>query len=273
MSYRLDPLSARLLHAHTPPGSLVLMYHSVVPGSGTAAWRYAVSMQRFRTQLDILQNEGWHTHTLAELAAQALPARSVVITFDDGYQDNYAAFEELAQRGMRASWFVVSRDIGAHSAWHDPGKAQVPMLDAAQLRTMHAAGMEIGAHSHSHRRLTECDDATLAAELSQSKTILEDILSAPVTSLAYPYGVYDARVVAAARDAGYRAACITRTGWAQHVDDPLQIRRLSIYADDTPGRFARKLVFADNAVDWRAMLHYARRQLMARLRKPARNPS
>lgn len=271
MTTRLDPISARLLRNGHASGSLALMYHSVAPGKGTAKWRYAVSMQRFQAQLDLLQSEGWRTCRLADMAGTALPPRSVVITFDDGYQDNFAAFEELAKRGMTASWFVVSRDIGALAAWQDSGSPQLPMLSAAQLREMQAGGMEIGAHSHTHRRLTQCDDAGLVSELTQSKATLENLLQHPVTSLAYPYGAHDDRVVAAARVAGYKTACTTRTGWAQAGNDPLQIRRLSIHADDSLSRFARKLAFADNAVDWLSLLNYAKRQLLTRLR-PARTP-
>ena len=268
MNIPLDPISARLLHTRHAPASIALMYHSIAPGSGTADWRYAVSMQRFRAQLDLLQSEGWRTYRLADMAGAALPQRSVVITFDDGYQDNFAAFEELSKRGMTASWFVVSRDIGGRAAWQDADSPQLPMLSAAQLRDMQAGGMEIGAHSHTHRRLTECDDATLVSELTQSKSILENLLQCPVTSLAYPYGAHDDRVVAAAHAAGYRTACTTRTGWAQRSNDPLQIRRLSIHADDSLSSFARKLTFADNAVDWVSLMNYARRQLMAWLRPP-----
>jgi peptidoglycan/xylan/chitin deacetylase (PgdA/CDA1 family) len=271
MNTRLDPITARLLGNSGQHGSVALMYHSVVPGTGTPDWRYAVSMQQFRAQLDLLQGEGWHTHRLDELGAKPLPARSVVITFDDGYLDNFAAFEELVKRGMTASWFVVSRDIGGNAAWQDSGSPQLPMLSASQLREMQAGGMEIGAHSHTHRRLTQCDDAGLVSELTQSTATLENLLQRPVTSLAYPYGAHDDRVVAAARVAGYQTACTTRTGWAQAGNDPLQIRRLSIHADDSLSRFARKLAFADNAVDWLSLLNYAKRQLLTRLR-PARTP-
>ncbi|HUW28696.1 MAG TPA: polysaccharide deacetylase family protein [Sulfuriferula sp.] len=266
MKNKLDPISARLLRNSHPHGSIALMYHSIATGSGTAHWRYALSMQRFRAQLDLLQGEGWGTYRLADLSARPLPPRSVVITFDDGYQDNFSAFNELEKRSMTASWFVVSRDIGRNSAWQDTGRPQLPMLNATQLREMQSAGMEIGSHSHTHRRLTECDDAALMAELTLSKSTLEDLLNTAVTSLAYPYGVHDARVVVAAKAAGYLTACSTRTGWAQYASDPLQIRRLSIYANDNLNSFARKLAFADNDVSWRRILRYASGQLATRLR-------
>lgn len=256
----LDPISAYLFRAAGGHGAIALMYHSIVPGAGTPHWNYAVSMQRFRAQLDLLQGEGWHTHRLDELGVKPLPARSVVITFDDGYRDNFAAFNELVRRGMTASWFIVSRDIGRNAGWQDPGSPQLPLLETSQLREMHAAGMEIGSHSHTHCRLTECDDQLLAAELAHSKSTLDELLDAPISSLAYPYGLYDHRVVEAARAAGYHAACTTRTGWAMRDGDPLQIRRVSIYPQDDLCSFARKLTFADNEVTWGALLHYAKRR-------------
>lgn len=261
----LDPITTRLLRNSGHHGAIALMYHSVAPGTGTPGWRYAVSMQRFRAQLDLLQSEGWHTQRLDRLGAKPLPARSVVITFDDGYQDNFAAFNELARRGMTASWFVVSRDIGRNAGWYDPDSPQLPLLEAAQLCEMHAAGMEIGSHSHTHCRLTECGKDALALELTHSKAMLESLLNAPVSSLAYPYGLYDDRVAEAARAAGYHAACTTRSGWAMCGNDPLQIRRVSIFAQDNLSSFARKLVFADNDVSWGALLRYARHRAIERI--------
>jgi len=261
----IDPISRYIHRKAGQHGPVMLMYHSVAPGTGTPSWRYAVSMQRFRAQLDLLQGEGWHTFRLDELGAKPLPTRTVVITFDDGYQDNFAAFNELARRGMTASWFIVSRDIGRNAGWQDPGSPQLPLLEAAQLREMHAAGMEIGSHSHTHCRLTECGTDALTLELTHSKAVLEALLNAPVTSLAYPYGLYDDRVVEAARAAGYLVACTTRSGWARHDEDPLRIRRLSVFDKDTLSAFARKLVFADNNVSWRALFHYTKGRITARL--------
>ena len=261
----LDPITTRLLRNSGHHGAIALMYHSVTSGTGKPGWRYAVSMQRFRAQLDLLQGEGWHTHRIDELGTKPLPARSVVITFDDGYQDNFAAFNELARRGMTASWFIVSRDIGRNAGWQDLGSPQLPLLEAAQLREMHAGGMEIGSHSHTHCRLTECDNDALAEELAHSKSILEDVLNATVNSLAYPYGLNDDRVVEATRAAGYIAACTTRSGWAIRDEDPLRIRRLSVFDQDTLSAFACKLVFADNDVSWRALFNYAKGRITARL--------
>ncbi len=262
----IDFISRRLLRNAGTHGPLALMYHSVVPGNDTPDWEWAVSHRRFVAQLDLLRDEGWTTGCVRDLVDPVnLPNRTVVLTFDDGYADNYPAFEALAQRNMRATWFIVSRDVGNMSGWDD-GVAPQRMLSSEQLRTMATAGMEIGAHSCSHARLIELDDAGLADEVGRSKTELAEIIGGPVQSFAYPYGKHDDRAVETVRRAGYVSACITRPGWAMRDNDPLRIRRVSIFAQDDLAAFARKLAFADNDVSWRHMLRYASGRAVARLR-------
>jgi len=247
----LDPISQRLLSGAGRNGPVTLMYHSVRPGRGAADWTWAVSQQRFEEQMDLLQKNGWRTFTVSELAGPGpFPEKSVAITFDDGYQDNYQAFMSLARRGMRGTLFMVSRDVGGRAGWQGEGGSGMPMLDKTQLREMLAAGMEVGCHSRSHPRLTEVDDARLHDEVSGARDELQDQIDTGVTSFAYPYGDYDDRVVEAVRQAGYSAACVTRSGCGRVDDDPLRLRRIAVFAEDNLATFARKLAFADNEADW-----------------------
>lgn len=260
---RIDPLS-RFLHRQAGQhGPVMLMYHAIAPGSGHPAWPWAVSMQQFRAQLDFLAESRYATPTMAELAepGRVWPGRTAVITFDDGYVDNLAACEELERRGMRASWFIVSGAVGRPPGWPDDGRPAGRMLNAAELRDMRAAGMEIGSHTVNHARLTEADDAQLQRELADSKAVLEDLLGAPVSSFAYPYGAWDARCAAAVAAAGYAAACTTRTGWALRDNDPYKLRRLTVFNTDTASSLARKLYFGSHDVRWRDIARYALRRL------------
>ncbi|WP_119293272.1 polysaccharide deacetylase family protein [Azohydromonas sediminis] len=247
-------------------GAVSLMYHAVTPGSGTPAWPWAVSMGRLRQQLDHLVGEGYAAVTVSELqAGTARAARHMVaITFDDGYVDNLEAVDELYRRGMRATWFVVSGSIGRAPAWKDPGRPPTRLLTAAELRDMASAGMEIGSHTVSHARLPDCGAAQLHAELHDSKATLEDAIGQPVKSFAYPYGLWDERCEEAVRTAGYQAACHTRTGWALHDLNPLRIRRLTVFNQDTVDTFARKIVFASHDVDWAHMVRYVARRVWQR---------
>lgn len=259
----IDPLSKRFLHDAGTHGPVMLMYHAVVPGRGTPAWPWAVSLERFRLQLAVLEDAGWQTPTMNELVAN--PAtynqRTAVITFDDGYIDNLAACEVLQGKGQRASWFIVAGSIGAAPAWPGDGRPAGRLLNGAELRQMQAAGMEIGSHTVSHSRLPTLSDVLLHREVNDSKRALEDVLGQAVTSFAYPYGEWDNRCADAVKQAGYMAACTTRTGWALRDGDPYRIRRLTVFNHDTPASFARKLYFGSHDVRWRDIARYALRRL------------
>jgi len=247
----LDPISQWLLSGAGRNGPVTLMYHSVRPGRGTADWTWAVSQQRFDEQMELLQQDGWRTCTVSELAAPGpLPDKSVAITFDDGYQDNHQAFMSLARRGMRGTLFMVSSDVGGRASWQGEDGSGRPMLDKTQLLEMLAAGMEVGCHTRSHPRLTQLDDHRLRDEVSGGRNELQDQIDAKVNSFAYPYGDYDARVVDAVREAGFAAACVTRSGSGRVDGDPLRLRRLAVIAEDNLATFARKLAFADNEAGW-----------------------
>lgn len=260
----IDPITRALHRRSGEHGPLMFMYHAIVPGKGVPSWPWAVSLQQFRDQLDFLATEGYATPTMGELVAAPVKqwqGRTAVITFDDGYVDNLAACEELQKRGMRATWFIVSGSIGEMPRWPEDGRPAGRLLNAGELREMQENGMEIGSHTVSHVRLTGLDDAHLMQELTHSRTTLEDLLGNAVGSFAYPYGDWDARCAAAVQQAGYAAACTTRTGWALRDKTPYQLRRLTVFNTDTPGSFARKLYFGSHDVRWRDIARYALRRI------------
>lgn len=267
LSMKPDPLSALLHRGAGQHGPIMLMYHAITQDEATPAWPWAVSMRRFRSQLDFLAAEGYTTTTMGELItapAGAWPARTAVITFDDGYADNLAAVDELERRGMRASWFIVTGSIGEIPQWPADGRPRGRMLDAAELREMHRGGMEVGSHTVTHVRLPEVDDARLARELNDSKHTLEDMLGTEITSFAYPYGAWDERCARAVARAGYTGACTTRTGWALRDRDPYGLRRLTVFNHDTTSSFARKLHFGSHDVRWRDVAAYAFKRMRKR---------
>lgn len=245
----------------------MLMYHSVTNGKGTPGWPWAVSMQRFRSQLDFLAAEGWATVTMSGMASLigASPDRTVALTFDDGYIDNLPAWEELQKRGMCASWFIVSGSMGKAPAWKTNASNSDRLLNAVELRSMQASGMEIGSHTVSHVRLTEVDQARQQNELIGSKTAIEDALGNAITSFAYPYGAWDDDCALAVKNAGYHCACTTRSGWALLDGDPFRLRRLSIFNTDTVSGLARKLALGANDVSWPQVTRYALQRTLAKI--------
>jgi peptidoglycan/xylan/chitin deacetylase (PgdA/CDA1 family) len=235
------------------------MYHSISSDKS----RWAVPERSFREQIRLLASEGWTTLCVRDLVDnKPLPKRAVVVTFDDGYSDNFnGAFLPLAASGMKATLFMVSGAVGKGSHW-DAGPA-MRMLERAQLIEMEGAGIEIGSHTRTHPRLTEARD--LNGEIAGSKEDIEEITGKPVVSFAYPYGLLDDKSVNAVKAAGYAAACTTRTGWYGSERDPLRIRRVAVFPEDSLSSFARKLVFADNEVSWARMTRYMASRVRARL--------
>lgn len=227
------------------------MYHSVSQGEGVSSWEWSVSSRYFSNHLDLLLDNGWKTACIRDLVSpDDLPEKTVFITFDDGYMDNYPAYKELTSRNMVATWFVVTNDIGKVSGWGDQEQRTKVILDRDRLLEMSHAGMEIGSHTCSHADLTLLDEADIRNELCTSKTALEELLGEKVHSFAYPYGRYNQSVISAVKKAGYEFAITCRSGWVRNNYDPLQIRRVAIFNGDSSSILSRKLAFADNNAGW-----------------------
>lgn len=258
----IDPITRLLGHESGHHGPVALTYHSVSPGHQTPAWPWSTSLSRFESHLDFLAGNGWHCVTMNQLAqcTTSFPVRTIAITFDDGYIDNLHALEALAQRGMTATWFIVSGSIGRTPEWRDHGQPQGRLLNADELVKLRQAGMEVGSHTATHARLISLPDQDLAHELALSRSQLETVLGESVHGFAYPYGAWDNRVADAVRQAGYQYACTTDSGWALRDNNPYRIRRLTVFNHDSTASLARKLYFGSNEASWfKAVRHVAHR--------------
>jgi peptidoglycan/xylan/chitin deacetylase (PgdA/CDA1 family) len=254
----IDTFSRRFLYNSGYNGPITLMYHSIQSKKNHPKWIWSVSLDQFIQQLDLLCEHGWTTICATHLTQQIkdLPQKTVLITFDDGYADNFLAFEELVKRNMKATWFVVTQDLGQKSSWVDENTPSYPLLTATQLSEMQKAGMEIGSHTHSHCRLPQINAEQMHEELHHSKAYLSDLLNKPIISIAYPYGLYNPAVLAVTKSAGYQVGFTTHSGFGLVNNNLLQVRRVSIMAGDSLSTFARKLAFADNDVSWSKMSAY-----------------
>jgi peptidoglycan/xylan/chitin deacetylase (PgdA/CDA1 family) len=119
-----------------------------------------------------------------------------------------------------------------------PHEHELLCLGWPELRELADGGWEVGSHTRSHPRLTTVDDKRLGAELRDSRAACEEGMGRPCRSIAYPYGDVDARVIAAARAAGYElaAALPKRHGSTDHLDWP----RVGVYHRDDLRRFRLK---------------------------------
>ena len=260
---RLDPITARLHRQPPAHGPLMLMYHAVLDQAQTPDWPWAVTRSNFEQQLDFLQAEGYATPTVSALMEdpERFSGRTVVISFDDGYTDNLEAAAALHLRSMQATWYVVSGSIGQEPAWPFDGRPGGRLMNATELRSLQQAGMEVGSHAVTHRRLSTLDTPTQLQEAARSKADLEDLLGTAVHSFAYPYGAFDNASAAAVQQAGYRSACTTAPGWMLRDGDPFRLRRLTVFNHDSTASLARKLSLGSHDVGWPQMASYFWRRL------------
>jgi peptidoglycan/xylan/chitin deacetylase (PgdA/CDA1 family) len=180
---------------------LALAYH----GIGTRAVRddphgLFVSWARLRRHVAWLRRRGYSLVTFGELVARGEDGLCA-LTFDDGFESCSA----LAELGVPATVFVTTGWLGG---WH-PDVPDARVLSEEGVRRLHAAGVEIGAHTATHPDLTTLGFDAARDELASSRVALEALLDAPVTSAAYPYGRATADTVRACEATGFAAACRT----------------------------------------------------------------
>ncbi|MBI3480321.1 MAG: polysaccharide deacetylase family protein [Nitrosomonadales bacterium] len=224
------------------------MYHNIgYPPQQAKLRSLYVRTGAFARQMRLLRLLGYRGLSMSD----AMPylrgeksGRVAVITLDDGYLDALEnALPALRANNFSATCYVVSQRNGQHNDWDAAAlNVRKQLMSAEQVKQWHAAGMEVGAHSRTHPRLTGCTDAELVDEIAGSKSDLEALIGAPVTQFCYPYGDVDARVVAATRQAGYSAATTTRRGRASAVDDPMQLRRVLVVGSHLLHMFLIKLL-------------------------------
>lgn len=216
------------------------MYHDVHEGRAPAAdvprsaSLYHVSRDAFRQHLEVLGSGPRRIRTVGEYAAlgDAGESDSIMLTFDDGWAGSLATGVEcLLAAGFRANFFVTREYVG-----------QRHFADASLLRDAHAAGMEIGTHGVTHRFLSRLPEPEVRAELADSKSFLEDLLGAPVTTGSVPGGAWSPAVARIAGECGYSALCTSRPGVNDGRTDRLSLRRVAIRGATTAAaveRYAR----------------------------------
>jgi peptidoglycan/xylan/chitin deacetylase (PgdA/CDA1 family) len=212
------------------PVADILMYHSISDRGGATA----IAPSDFAMQMECLAASGLPVLTLDDvLAARSggatLPPRSVVITFDDGFEDfARTAWPVMQRHGFRPIVYLPTGFVGRAEGWRgiaDPPRA---LMGWGTIRTLAGEGVIFGGHTVSHPDLTSLTDEALTAELTVSLREIEDRLGVGVPHFAAPYGRTDARVRAAiARD--YRTNVGTRLFTATAADDVFDLPRLEMF--------------------------------------------
>lgn len=213
-------------------GTPILTYHSV-DRTGSAI---STPPEFFEAQMAHLSRSGYRTISLSTFlqnmeggnSRERLGEKRVVLTFDDGYRNNYtAAFPILREFGFTATFFLAVDYVGKMGRWRrDPSIEEMPLFSWDEAREMEVAGMEFGAHTLTHADLTALSVKDAEREIAASRARIEDRLGRRVDGFCYPYGRFSSLIEAMVRDLGFAGACSVRYGIRNRHRDRYCLRRI-----------------------------------------------
>lgn len=196
----------------------ILMYHEI----GTGPNSLYVPTEKFRAQMNYLYKSGYHTVTMANaqemLAKGKIPAKTVILTFDDGYTSFYTrAWPIMQEFGFTGTVFVCTEFSGRanYLTWED-------------IKTLHTAGIEIGSHTKNHIDLKTASTERQNQEILGSKQALEEKLGIPAKSFCYPTGTYNETTPQLVKAAGYTSAVTVAYGQATPKNNLYLIPRVRV---------------------------------------------
>ena len=229
----------------------ILLYHRLIRKADAEAGR-ADDGERiwtsydtvFAAQMERLCDEGFTALDLDDYlrirsGAALLPAKPVIITFDDGYLSNYTlAYPALVRNSQKATIFVAL-EPDEHT------RKQVEGIDgfltSEQMKEMSAHGVSIQSHSLTHPILTELSREAVEFELAESRRRLEAITGKPVRHLAIPRAGYSREIRGQAHGLGYATVCCNNKGSSTGWSDPLALPRIVVDRDMDAGELIRAL--------------------------------
>jgi peptidoglycan/xylan/chitin deacetylase (PgdA/CDA1 family) len=195
------------------------------------ARRFLLSPSAFRRTLDEVATSPWKPElvTAVELSR---PGRHVLLSFDDGGKSACLAADELARRGWRGHFFIITSLIGTRT-----------FLSAREIRELHGSGHLIGSHSHTHPNIfRELSPTQMLAEWRTSAARLSDLLGAPCLAASVPGGDISRTVLESADRAGFRHLWTIEPQLRPHrVEQCWILGRFSVRPDTAPAR-VRNLV-------------------------------
>lgn len=208
-------------------GVPVLNYHQV---NDEEQNMLTVPTEEFNKQMQYLEDEGYHTINPDQLymyvtEGTPLPTKPILITFDDGYKDNYTnAFPILKEHNFIATIFLVSDYMERFDNY----------LTWEQVEEMNEYGIYFGSHTLSHEELAPLSDEEAFRQLSQSKSVIEWRTLKWVEFIAFPCGTFTDNTLQQALKAGYKGGFTVRYDLTREGDFPFDMNRVPVFGHPNP---------------------------------------
>jgi len=251
---------------------IILMYHMISEPQTAAEVRFACPPRQFENHLRLLLKKGYTPVSINQVSNYytqntPLPDKAVLITLDDGFEDNYLNALPIFQRYQIPSViYLATGVIGKTNQWMAaPTFSERKMLSWLQIKEMANYGIEFGSHTVSHPRLNELDDNKVEQELVMSKQTIEEHLGKECAHFAYPYGLLTESTKDLVQKTGFKTACSTRSGFNNVERDPLILHRIEVYGNDPAWKLSQKINFGTNEANLLFPFQYYAKRLISRL--------
>ena len=224
----------------------ILCYHRICPVSerGADSPSLCVTPEQFQAQMRWLKRFNYKTLSPQTLVAcrqglKKIPPRSVVLTFDDGYADNFHyAFPILKKFDFTATIFLVTNRIGEKNTWD---KSATPLLNEKQIEEMLLAGIDFGSHSATHIDMSVEKSEMVRQELESSMQVLQKLTSRLDISFCYPYARTSPETIRLVQETKYLCAFAGDRNYAPPDDNIFNCMRIQIFPSTSLFAFWKKL--------------------------------
>ena len=219
----------------------ILAYHNIVDKDNITDREiinspFSIFKEEFRFQMRYLAENGYRSIDIKELIHIQVTNsdkpvdnqdKNILITFDDGYVDNYEfAFPILKEFNLKATFFVISKKMGSENfaSW-------------AELREMKQNGMDIESHTHTHVPLELLSEKDVIRELSKSKDTIEQNIGEPVSWLSFPHGSYTRKITDLTLNTGYQACGTSNFAYVSKSSKLKELPRIMLRKSHTLDEF------------------------------------
>ena len=210
----------------------VITYHAI-GDFDSPLW---IKPSLFESHLQAIVKNNYQTISLATLFSllnknHPLPSKTIVLTFDDGYESFYTeAWPKLQKYGLTATVFLITDFCGKNNRWqgHPKFVPQEKLLNWKQIQQLASEGCNFGAHTKSHIPLSTIPLDTVRQEIKQSKEIIETKINSPVTTFAYPYGDTNQQVTRLIQEY-FDGVVGTKLGFVKQGDNPFLLDRIDSF--------------------------------------------
>ncbi len=239
-------------------GVPILLYHRVGTTEDCKSPVTCTIVKKFEEQIRYLREAGYHFASMNEVTDYVegkgdLPSKSVALTFDDGYADNYVhAFPILRRYGAEATIFVNTAFIGREvplkisrntfvEVPKERADAVFRFLSWDEIEEMYKWGIDFEPHCHTHPDLTKLEAGLAKDELIKSKQMLEEAVGEKRDFFSYPFGRYNDTVISLLKEHGFKAALAVRPGLAKPAMNVYTLPRTCVDTGFSLARFKATL--------------------------------